>query len=54
PDSKPLHDNGYDQNSGRSSSGYFANGIRRTDSSGSINSSHSNGGLSSEPSKNVL
>ncbi|CAF4312534.1 unnamed protein product [Rotaria socialis] len=54
PDSKPLHDNGYDQDSGRSSSGYFANGIRRADSSGSINSSHSNGGLSSEPSKNVL
>ncbi|CAF4740200.1 unnamed protein product, partial [Rotaria sp. Silwood1] len=54
PDSKPLHDNNYDQDSGRSSSGYVGNGIRRTDSSGSINSYHSNSGLSSESSKNVI
>ncbi|CAF1154793.1 unnamed protein product [Rotaria sordida] len=54
PDSKPIHDNGYDQDSGRSSSGYVGNGIRRTDSTGSINSYHSNSGFSSESSKNVI
>lgn len=47
PDSKPLNDNGYDQDSGRSSSGYIGNGIRRVDSNGSINS------FQSESSKNV-
>ncbi|CAF1321481.1 unnamed protein product [Adineta steineri] len=54
PDSKPLHENGYDQDSGRSSSGYLGNGLRRSDSIGSINSSHSNSGISSESSKNVI
>lgn len=53
PDSKPLHENGYDQDSGRSSSGYMTNGLRRTDSNGSINSFHSNSGLSSESMRNV-
>ncbi len=48
PDSKPLNENGYDQDSGRSSSGYITNGLRRTDSNGSINSSNS-----SESIKNV-
>jgi brefeldin A-inhibited guanine nucleotide-exchange protein len=52
-DSKPLNQNGYDQDSSRSSSSYVGNGIRRADSNGSINSSHSNSGLSSESSKNV-
>jgi brefeldin A-inhibited guanine nucleotide-exchange protein len=41
PDSKPLNENGYDQDSNRSSSGYVGSGMRRTDSSGSINSSQS-------------
>ena len=53
PDSKPLNDHAYDHDSGRSSSGYVGNGIRRTDSTGSINSFHSNSGLSSESSKNL-
>ena len=53
PDSKPSTDNGYDQDSGRSSLGYVGNGLRRADSSGSINSFQSNNGLSSESSKNV-
>jgi len=41
PDSKPLNENGYDQDSNRSSSGYVGSGIRRTDSIGSINSTQS-------------
>ena len=41
PDSKPLNENGHDQDSNRSSSGYVGSGIRRTDSSGSITSSQS-------------
>ncbi|CAF1187165.1 unnamed protein product [Adineta steineri] len=41
PDSKPLNENGYDQDSNRSSSGYVGSGMHRTDSSGSINSSQS-------------
>ncbi len=41
PDSKPLNENGYDHDSNQSSSGYVGSGIRRTDSSGSINSSQS-------------
>jgi brefeldin A-inhibited guanine nucleotide-exchange protein len=48
-----LNDNGYDQDSGRSSLGYVANGLRRVESSGSINSFQSNNGVSSEASKNV-
>lgn len=35
-------------------SSYIANGIRRSESTGSVNSSHSNSGLSSETSKNVI
>ena len=53
PDSKPLNENGYDQDSGRSSSDYVSNGLRRAESTGSINSSHSNSVLSSESSRNV-
>ncbi|CAF0873235.1 unnamed protein product [Didymodactylos carnosus] len=49
-DTKPLNENG-DQDSGRSSSG-VGGSMKRTDSVGSINSSHSNSGLSSESSKN--
>ncbi|CAF4488945.1 unnamed protein product [Rotaria sp. Silwood2] len=41
PDSKPLNENGYDQDSNRSSSGYVGSGIRRADSNASINSSQS-------------
>ncbi|CAF3751735.1 unnamed protein product [Rotaria sp. Silwood1] len=41
PDSKPLNENGYDHDSNRSSSGYVGSGMRRTDSSTSINSSQS-------------
>jgi len=44
PDSKPLNENGYDHDSNRSSSGHATtNGLRRSDSNGSMNSSHSNG-----------
>ncbi|CAF3269094.1 unnamed protein product [Rotaria socialis] len=41
PDTKPVNENGHDQDSNRSSSGYVGSGIRRTDSSASINSSQS-------------
>ncbi|CAF1001245.1 unnamed protein product, partial [Didymodactylos carnosus] len=50
PDTKPLNENG-DHDSGRSSSGVDGS-MKRTDSVGSINSSHSNSGLSSESWKN--
>ncbi|UJR27887.1 hypothetical protein I4U23_009152 [Adineta vaga] len=53
PDSKPVHENNYEHDSNRLSVGYNGNGIRRTESSGSINSSHSNSGLSSDTSRNV-
>ena len=54
PDSKPLNDSNYDQDSGRSSSLHITNGLRRTDSNGSINSTHSISGVSSESTKNVI
>lgn len=41
PDTKPVNENGRDGDSNRSSSGYVGSGIRRTDSSASINSSQS-------------
>ena len=47
-----MHENGYDQDSGRSSEN-ASNGLRRADSSGSINSFQSNNGLSSESSRNI-
>ena len=53
PDSKPLNENNHDHDSGRSSSDYVSNGLRRADSTGSLNSTHSNGGISTESTKNV-
>ncbi|CAF1374888.1 unnamed protein product [Adineta ricciae] len=53
PDSKPSHENHYDQDSNRLSAGYNGNGMRRADSNGSINSSHSTNGLPSDTSKNA-